>query len=93
MSKQPRPRGRRPSERRPRGMPPIPPKADLLRDAHKYIDPHHVYALEMPDRSFLTITGADLIQTADAITALVDAHRAGDRRSIARALTRIAELP
>lgn len=89
MSKRKHP-GRKPSERR---AAPIPPEADRLRDAHKVIDPHQTFEMAMPDGSTFTTTGAEMIETADAFLALVDAQRAGNKRGMVKALERIASLP
>jgi hypothetical protein len=78
--------------RRHRPGPPIPPEADELRRAREVIDPKSSFLLELPGGEYFSATGKELLETADAFTALVDAQRSGDVKRIRRALVRLAEL-
>ena len=71
---------------------PLPPQVEQLRDAHKVIDSNQSYRLMLPDGSIFESTGAEMIATADAYVALADAQKAGDERSIRKALERIAKI-
>jgi hypothetical protein len=46
--------------------------------------------MRTPDGEIETVTGAELIETADMFTALIDAQRKGDVRAIKKALIRIS---
>jgi hypothetical protein len=85
-----RARKRRDRQRRD-GWPPIPPAGRLLRDARLVIDAKQTYMMRTPDGEIEAVTGAELLETADMFTALIDAQRRGDVRALQKALIRIAE--
>ena len=82
---------RKARKRRDRAGPPIPPRAGELRHARRFIDPAESFLLKMPDGSFFSATGAELLATADMFTSLIDAQRSGDVKRIRRALIRISQ--
>ena len=58
---------------------PIPPRvADLHRVRHT-IDPGAVYTVNLGNGQVLSSTGAELLATANALLALVNAQEAGDQ--------------
>jgi hypothetical protein len=63
---------------------------EKLRRARQVIDPFRTYRMRMPDGGVFEATGADLIATGEATTALIDSiHRGDDPRVVAAAFARL----
>lgn len=66
---------------------------ELLRHAHKHIDPLARFQFILPDGKRYETTGAELIQAADHAVAMVDAVVIKDERSILKAAANILFEP
>src|SRR5687767_5663586 len=73
--------------------PAIPPAVEALRGVRSAVTPWETYRLRLPDGHVEQATGAELIDLADAMTALADADRRGDRDGMRRALRKLNPAP
>jgi hypothetical protein len=65
---------------------------EKLRSARRVVPPWAHYAMQMPDGSVFHTSGAALIQTAEAFTALDDARRRGDAEGMRQAVRKLNNI-